>query len=222
MLSNTLGNGEEGSLIMATEACLRLLGENSSWFMDGTFKVAPRLFRQLFTIHIMIAGKVIPCVYGLMALKSEMSYKWIFREIKDHVDQQHLPPLQLVTTMTDFERAMMDAVDEEFPAAQSRGCLFHYTQALWRKIQGLGLQVTYNEGGELQECCRQLMALPFLPVEEIPNALGWLIDIAQGLDPAMQGFTDYVDRQWVSNVHLPLAKWNCHMVDVRTNNGVEG
>ena len=113
-------------------------------------------------------------------------------------------------------------MDEEFPAAQSRGCLFHYTQSLWRKSPGLGLQVTYNEGGELQECCRQLMALPFLRVEEIPNAFGWLIDIAQGLDPAMQGFTDYVDRQWVSNVHLPLAKWNCHMVDVRTNNGVEG
>ena len=86
-----------------------------------------------------------------MVSKSKISYKRVFRSIKDHTDHQHLPALQPITIMTDFEQAMMDAIAEEFPGAQSRGCLFHYTQALWRKIQVLGLQEDYNEGGELQD-----------------------------------------------------------------------
>ena len=190
--------------------------------MDGTFKVAPRLFLQLLTIHVMLDGKVIPCVYCLMVSKSKISYKRVFRSIKDHTDHQHLPALQPITIMTDFEQAMMDAITEEFPGAQSRGCLFRYTQALWRKIQALGSQEDYNEGGELQDCCRQMMALPFLPEAEIQVAFGWLSDIGHDLHPTMQAFTDYINQQWVNNGQLPLARWNCHGADVRTNNGVEG
>ena len=222
LLNNSLGDIDDGSLIMATDSCIRLLAENNRWFMDGTFKVAPRLFRQLFTVHVMLGGKVIPCVYSLMASKSKIAYKRVFRALKDYVDQQHLPALQPISIMTDFERAMMDAVDEEFPTAHSRGCLFHFTQALWRKLQGLGLQETYNEGAELQDCCRQMMALPFLPEAEIPNAFAWLSDLGNDLHPAMPVFIDYIDHQWVSNGHLPLAKWNCHRMDIRTNNAVEG
>ena len=124
--------------------------------------------------------------------------------------------------MTDFEQAMMDAIGEEIPGAQSRGCLFHYTQAVWRKIQALGLQKDYNEGRELQDCCRQMMALPFLPEAEIQAAFGWLLDIVHDLHPTMQAFTNYINQQWVNNGQLPLARWNCHGADVRTNTGMEG
>ena len=198
VISNTLlQGGEEGSILMASETCLRLLSTRTSWFMDGTFKVAPRLFKQLFTVHVMPEGKVIPCAYALMASKSKRSYQRVFRELKDYVENMHLPELHPVSIMTDFEQAMLNAIDDEFPLAQSRGCLFHYTQCIWRKIQYLGLQPQYNEGGDLQDVCRQIMALPFLPVDDIPLAFAWVEELSQDLSPAMIELIGYVDRQWV-------------------------
>ena len=207
---------------MASETCLRLLSTRTSWFMDGTFKVAPRLFKQLFTVHVMLEGKVIPCAYALMASKSKRSYQRVFRELKDYVENMHLPELHPVSIMTDFEQAMLNAIDDEFPLAQSRGCLFHYTQCIWRKIQYLGLQPPYNEGGDLQDVCRQIMALPFLPVDDIPLAFAWVEEWAQDLSPAMIELIGYVDRQWVDNASLQRSRWNCHNIDVGTNNGVDG
>ncbi len=47
--------------------------------------------------------------------------------------------------MTDFEHALRQAIQLSFPGARVKGCYYHYTQALWRKVQTLGLQVEYSE-----------------------------------------------------------------------------
>ncbi|KRY37531.1 hypothetical protein T03_672 [Trichinella britovi] len=36
-----------------------------TWGMDGTFKVVPQWYQQLFTIHAFVAGKLVPAVYCL-------------------------------------------------------------------------------------------------------------------------------------------------------------
>ena len=74
LISNTLQAGEKGSLLFCTETALRLLADNTQWFMDGTFKVAPDMFRQLFTLHVLKSGKVLPCAYGLMVSKRKAPY----------------------------------------------------------------------------------------------------------------------------------------------------
>ena len=52
--------------------------EGANRFMDGTFKVTPRLFRQLFTLHVMMQGKLVPCVYALMLCKQKSAYSEFF------------------------------------------------------------------------------------------------------------------------------------------------
>lgn len=47
--------------------------------------------------------------------------------------------------MVDFESAMWKALGEVFPDSGVKGCVFHLTQAVWRKTQELGLQTAYNE-----------------------------------------------------------------------------
>lgn len=70
-------------LIFATESNLRMLFKSDVWFADGTFKSAPSIFYQLFTIMgkfpWMHLGKqktaVRPFVYALLENKAEFSYK---------------------------------------------------------------------------------------------------------------------------------------------------
>ena len=51
----------------------------------------------------------------------------------------------VVGFMVDFESAMWRALREVFPDASIKGCVFHLTQAVWRKVQDLGLQTAYSE-----------------------------------------------------------------------------
>ena len=46
--------------------------------------------------------------------------------------------------ISDFESGLIDAVRNQFPGATHTGCHFHFTQAVWRKVQHLGLVTAYS------------------------------------------------------------------------------
>ena len=52
-------------LIFATDEGTHLLEHSDHWFGDGTFSVSPAIFYQVYTLHAICHGKVIPCVYAL-------------------------------------------------------------------------------------------------------------------------------------------------------------
>ncbi|CAF2682034.1 unnamed protein product [Rotaria sp. Silwood2] len=58
-------------LIFATSQQLDLLQSSADMYMDGTFKVVPELFFQLYSIHGSVQGTIIPLAYILMSRKSE-------------------------------------------------------------------------------------------------------------------------------------------------------
>ncbi|KAL8588584.1 hypothetical protein ACOMHN_034038 [Nucella lapillus] len=49
-------------IFFGTDEVLRFMTANSNWMADGTFKVAPQLFFQLYTIHVIKDNHVIPCL----------------------------------------------------------------------------------------------------------------------------------------------------------------
>lgn len=51
-----------------------------------------------------------------------------------------------------------------------KGCLFHLCQSAWRKLQSLGLSVEYGINENFSIKVRQMLALAFLPENEIPDA----------------------------------------------------
>lgn len=59
------------------------------------------------------------------------------------------------------------------------GCLFHYTQCIWRKVQSLRMQVHYNEDEALQRKICQLLVLSILHLAAIDDA--WLQIDAEAL-----------------------------------------
>ncbi len=50
----------------------------------------------------------------------------------------HISPEEI---MTDFELALVQSLELEFPGARIHGCYFHFAQCLWRKVQ------TWPDGG---------------------------------------------------------------------------
>ena len=53
--------------------------------------------------------------------------------------------------ITDFEIALITAIETEFPRSRIQGCYFHYSQSLWRKIQALGLSGPYRQDQHLKK-----------------------------------------------------------------------
>ena len=49
----------ERILIFATQQGIRFLSNNSHWFMDGTFKLCPKIFYQIYAIHALKNNQLI-------------------------------------------------------------------------------------------------------------------------------------------------------------------
>ena len=56
------------------------------------------------------------------------------------------------------------AVELHFPNAQHHGCYYHFMQAIWRKVQLLGLQEKYRaESSALKKLVQKMAATAFCP-----------------------------------------------------------
>jgi hypothetical protein len=58
-------------LTFSTTRKNNFLKKCEDWYVDGTFSSAPQLFLQLYTIHGLKYGHVIPVIYGLPPNKAE-------------------------------------------------------------------------------------------------------------------------------------------------------
>ncbi|CAF4755012.1 unnamed protein product, partial [Rotaria socialis] len=65
--------------------------------------------------------------------------------------------------MSDFEPTLITVIAAEFVGATHSSCYFHFTQAVYRAIQRVGLSTSYNNDNDIKHSCRKLMALALLP-----------------------------------------------------------
>ncbi|XP_078326514.1 uncharacterized protein LOC144622949 isoform X1 [Crassostrea virginica] len=207
-------------LIVYTQQQLDLLSQARTWYMDGTFHVVNHPWTQLFTIHSFIRSgqhmKQVPLVFCFMSRKRKEDYYQILRAI----DRLLPGEISLQGFVVDFESAVWGAIQDRFPWAVIQGCVFHWTQALYRKVQELGLQRAYNEKGDVHRFLRQVMALPFLPPEHIEPVFHQLDQRARTNELA--AFMGYVWRQWFQSSTFGVRNWSVFMASVRTNNDLEG
>ena len=72
------GLGDNRILIFSTAGNLHLLSTSQEWFADGTFSTVPAIFQQLYTIHAVVFGNVVPLVYCLLPQKNQDTYSRMF------------------------------------------------------------------------------------------------------------------------------------------------
>lgn len=156
------------NIMLGTKSSLKSLERAQCWVMDGTFYVCPSIFRQLFTIHGVIEGQVLPLIFCLMSEKSKKAYAEVFYELcKVAVEESiNLNPQRFIT---DFELAISSAAKTYFPSANFRGCLFHFGQNIWRRVQKEGLTRKYGNIEDFSILIRMLKSLAFVPPEQMPD-----------------------------------------------------
>ena len=165
-----LGAGEDRLIILG---CVELLdGLARSSLADGTFKVVPSLFFQLYSIHFQFVTGINPAaVYCLLPNKTRTTYDRVLVEIKRLV-----PAADPTVILTDFESAALTAFCNAFPAARVTGCYFHLSQSILRKINEIGLKVEYETNDAVRDSIRCLAALAHIPVDDITDTFDDLVE----------------------------------------------
>lgn len=158
--------GQEKIILLGTQSSLKLLSEAKCWLIDGTFEVVPSIMRQLFSIHGLIGNEIVPLVFAIMSSKSKEAYSELFYELCKCACNFNitLNPMRIVS---DFEKASVAAAKMFFPSALYKGCLFHFGQIIWRRVQAEGCAKKYGTNEDFSIQIRMLKSLAFVPSDEI-------------------------------------------------------
>lgn len=224
---------ENRIIIFGTNESLTWLRDNRHWLADGTFKTAPSIFLQIFTVHALIKESVIPCIYALLTNKSEETYIAMFTKLKELE-----PLLDPISVLIDFEIASRNAITRAFPNSDIAGCLFHLGQSVWRKVTNEGLKGRYINEENFRILIKMMTCTAFLPVDDVVvgfQAIRELENYDEELDIIFDYFEDnYIGRPLANNRRrnrrrkpkFSISLWNVFsrfQTDLpRTNNAVEG
>lgn len=182
--------------------------------MDGTFASSPDPCAQIYTIHGDLSNgenknQIVPVIFALLPNKTEKTYERLFWLIKNSI-----PEFEPTNFKIDYEVAAINALKSVFPDAHISGCFFHFSKALWKKADDVGL-IKVQDGKKYLRMCA---AMALLPVVCIPEA--WLVLMHNSPEgDSVTAFQGYMSNQWMGkNVSLI----SCYGENNRTTNPVEG
>jgi len=182
--------------VFCTDRNIDTVEQNAHWFMDGTFKVAPELFVQLFTIHALVDNRALPMVYVLLRSKTQADYERVFRKLLE--SRNTLSPSSI---LLDFEKATLQASAAVFAHVTVTGCLFHLGQSLWCRIQNEGLVNKYRDDENVRMFAKTLLALSFVPPDDVAECFDELNDNRP--DELAPAYDNWEDNYTVSTKKRP-------------------
>lgn len=217
--------------IFASDIGIELLQESEHWFADGTFKVCPEVFFQVYTLHAERGGSIFPCVFALLPNKTEVTYRRFYGEIFNRINHQNLQDI-----LIDFEKAAMNAIGHLNNNVEIKGCFYHLSKNVWKKIQEYGHQQRYMEDPNFALHTRMICALAFLPPQDVIEGFEQLCDfILENHGDQLENLLEYFEDNYIGRYRrnaprrpalFPIQIWNMFHRTYdelpRTNNSVEG
>ena len=76
-------NDHERIILCGDPEMLRILEKSSFWLADGTFKITPKMFYQLYSIHVSVSGNAPACIYAFLPNKTEKTYNRLLQALID-------------------------------------------------------------------------------------------------------------------------------------------
>ena len=210
-------------------ALFRCFGGNRKIFIDGTFKIVPKPFYQCLIVMVFDAqtDAYVPVFYILLTSKTEKIYGHALRLMNESAGNKMNP----ASVTCDFEKGLHNAILAAFPKAVINGCLFHWKQALRRKL----VDLKFEELSVLDRFMhpQSLETLTLIPPNEIEiKGIPYVRSIVdEGLTTQdmekIEVFWTYFKRFWLSKPSF-INSWNINHHDEektedlkRTNNGLE-
>ena len=225
--------GVDGSRVTAFSTLFHLsqLAAMQTWFVDGTFKTRPAIYRnkasQVYTIHGFVGGpngmKQFPMVFVLMTNRRTEDYVHLFEGVKRAMQAAGLP-CNPESFMLDFEAAVFAAIRVCFPAAKSTGCGFHWAKCIRAKWRDLALHRSARETAALRSVYVRSQCLRFLAENWILVTFDKIVQEAARdfhAAHAVHRFLHYMNTTWIRTEVFPPSIWCQYGLDLRTNNDVE-
>ena len=133
-------------------------------FADGTYRIVPKGFATLYTIHSVVQGVPYPVFFCLTQNEREETFVRVLDVVKPYLKKFNAAGL----VHTDCQRSAIKAFTRTF-GCRVKLCLFHLNQALWRYVSKVGLASGYNDARRprLHAWIRRLMAFPFVKRERM-------------------------------------------------------
>lgn len=136
-----------------------------------------------------------------MTNKDTESYSRVFRFIEEKLF--NLEPAEFIT---DFEGGMRKAIERCYPHARLRGCWFHYSAALRKKLLNLGLNKLIKGDDNARSIKKMMMSLPLLPEDDFMQGYNHIKSLAYKwqLLREFRPFFLYFEQYWILQVSLFL------------------
>jgi hypothetical protein len=115
---------------------------------------------------------------------------------------------QSKTFNIDFETGAISALEQVFTGSKISGCLFHFGQCVWRKVQALGFSTEYNTYSDVRVWVRLAVSLALVPLNRLDDAFL----LFEGLSPSqltsyqITGFLDYMVETWIDEIEGKFAR----------------
>ena len=126
-------SGDDRFLMFGTRQNKEVLAECEVWMADGTFRVCPLLFTQMYTIHGCQNGFTFPCFFVCLPNKTKRGYLRMWEKVFELLYE---PMVEVV--ILDFEQAAAQALAEVKPDLEIDGCFFHFRQAIQKHVRDKG------------------------------------------------------------------------------------
>ena len=182
---------------------------NINIFIDGTFKCVPKQFYQCLILIVEDdeTDLFIPVSFFLVDTKESWAI-WHFLNMSLQLSNCTLKPKSI---MTDYEKGLVKTIKEFFPKSQIFGCLFHWKQALRRKL----LKLKINEKSvhiAMKSGCLDLLSI--INKKDIPTAINYLKTIIPINEESEKWneFFIYFNKIWINEDYFEM--WNNFKVTV--------
>lgn len=153
---NDIENGRV--LVLVLKRNVKLLNRSQVWYWDGTFKVAPSIFIQVFTTLGTVSQNLenpdsqtvsLPFAYCLLSSKNAVLYSATLNVIVTVATDFGISNIQPQKMMSDFKLPIINLANDIFPGVIISACFFHFCQSLYRRFQALGFQSTYKDKSKI-------------------------------------------------------------------------
>ncbi|CAK8689672.1 unnamed protein product [Clavelina lepadiformis] len=232
MILHDSGPGNNRLILLGSRDLLDGLARAKLWLADGTLKVVPSLFFQLYTVHFELVPGLIPAaVYCLVENKTRATYDRILDAIKTMI-----PTAAPECVLLDFETTAVSAFRTAFPTANVRSCYFHLTQSVLRKVNEIGMKCDYESDNELRTAVRCLPALAMVPSSDVVESFLILADSMPDHEK-MPELLSYFEHTYIrgrrrpgrgenyGSAIFPIESWNHYEAGagcIARTNAVEG